>query len=229
VAAHPNDPQVMERAADWLRVNEAHTRYFVLLTAVIARTEGAKEWLDRGEEYIRTPGSSHLNVILGVLLTAGKADPKYIEMAFDFIVGKADKRYRSWIDYNLSRALVRNLDNAEKYLNGTYEEQRKKTVCASIAGGMKRFPDTIAAFALDMVPRLDSGYVYHILRNVITRGLEDDYLDEMIAQWLVDNYRRRGYGGMLDALHKNRAFWKRLLMLRELPKRIRDDFNARNS
>jgi hypothetical protein len=159
------------------------------------------------------------------LLTAGKADPKYVEMAFDFIEDMTPKG-RNPVLYHLSRSVVRNFPNAVKYLIGPHDEQRKKMVCASIALGMKRFPDTIAAFALDVVAGLNPEHVYQILRNAVTRHLEVDYLDGMIAQWLMDNYRRRGYGGMLDALRTNTSFWERLLILGMLPKKIVADFNG---
>jgi hypothetical protein len=229
VVANPTDAEVTELAADWLRANEAHPQSYQLLNVMIARSDGSKEWLDRGEQYVNKPGSIHPETVLGVLLTAGKANPKFIEMAFDFMENTTLKGHRNSLLYHLSRALVRNFHNAVQYLNGAYDEQRKKTVCASVAAGMRRFPDTIAAFALDVVDRLAPEHVYHILWNVITRRLEVDYLDEMIARWLVDNYYRRGYGGMLNALRKNPDYWERLLALGILPRRIVEDFSARGN
>lgn len=219
--------EVRKLAIDWLTANETHPQFNQMLAVMIARSDGAEEWLRRGEHYLGKSESAHPETILGVLVTAGKADPRYIEMAFDFIDGTPSVGHRKSLLYHLKRALVRNFENAVEYLNGPYDDKRKRTVCASIALGMKQFPDTIAAFALDVIYRIDSGHVYSILWNVITRGREDDYLDEMIAQWLVDNYHRRGYGGMLDALNKNPTFWQRLLTLGVLPKRVVEDFNSR--
>jgi hypothetical protein len=219
----------MERAARWLGANKAHPKYHALLSVMIARTDGAQEWLDRGEQYIKRPGSPHPEAVLGVLLTGGKADPKFIEMALDFLDGTVLKGHRMAVFMHLNNALVRNLHNAVQYLNGPFDERRKKAVCAAIALGMKRMPDTIAAFALNVVEHLAPEHVYHILRSSITRRLEVDYLDEMIAQWLVDHRRRRGYGGLLDALSNNPAQWERLLTLGILPQRIVEDFDMRRS
>jgi hypothetical protein len=76
-----------------------------------------------------------------------------------------------------------------------------------------------------VVDQLAPDHVHYILWNVITQHLEVDYLDQMVIQWLNDNYRLRGYGMMLDGLHRNPKFWARLLEPGNLPKKIIKDFN----
>jgi hypothetical protein len=227
LAANPGDEGIVDRAANWLRANESHPKYFILLKVMIARTDGAPEWLDRGEQYVNKLGNVHPEVVLGVLLTGGKADPKFIEMAFNFLDKTALKSQRHFVLSHLSRALVFNFHNAIRYLDGAYSEKRKKTVCASIAIGMNHFPDTFSDFALNAVKLLAPIHIYQILLNVITRQIENDYLDEMIAQWLIDNYRRQGYGSMLDALSKATVLGDRLLSLSLLPPKVIEDLNAR--
>jgi hypothetical protein len=226
VAAGPNDSIVMEHITKGMYITDDHPAFYKLLSVLIARSEDTDEWIVRGEQYVKKLGSVHPQVVIAVLLTRGKAYPKFIEMAFNFIEETTNNGHRKFLLFHLSRALVRNFHNAVNYLSGTHNEQRKKMVCASMALGMKRFPVTIATFALNVVDSLEPDYVYHILRNVITRRMDVDYLDEMIAQWLTNNYRRRGYGGMLDALQKNPAFWDRLLAINMVPKKVVEDFNG---
>jgi hypothetical protein len=60
--------------------------------------------------------------------------------------------------------------------------------------------------------------------------LEVDYLDEMIVQWLIDNYHRPGYGGLLKALTKNLNLWNRLISHGFIPQNVLKDFQiAQNS
>jgi hypothetical protein len=226
ITTNPSDAEVMELAADWLRRNENHPQYYVLLSVMIARTSGAPEWLNRGEQYVRKMDNVHRQVVLSVLLSAGKADLKFIELAFDFIDEASLKSHRHAVLFSLSRALVYNFNNTIKYLNGSYSAQRKRKACASTAIGMNRFPDTISEFALVVVPKLDLAHVYQILRYTVIRGLEVDYLDEMIAQWLTDNYRRPGYGGLLSALSQNISFWNRLSLHAAVPLKVLKDFQV---
>ena len=145
-------------------------------------------------------------------------------MAFDFLDGKRLASHRGFILSHLSRALLRNFQNAIHYLNGPYNERRKLKVCSCIAVGMNRLPDTTAAFVLEFVDRLAPEHVQRILLNSINRYSEVDYLDQMIADWLTANYRRQGYRHTLDSLRKNPNFWERLLALGTLPQRIKKDF-----
>jgi predicted Zn-dependent protease len=228
VAANPTDSEVMRLATDWLTANESHPEAYCLLKVMISRSDGAKGWLERGEQYLKMPDAKHPEEVLAVLLTGGKAAPKFIEMALDFTTGSVAKKHRRSVLFALSRSVVYNFQNAVQYLNAPYDERRKNMVCTAIAFGMKRFPDTISGIVLDALKQLSPSHVYHILRSSIARRLEVDYVDQMIRQWLIDNFRRPGYGSMLDALRKNPSHWMRLQALGTIPSRIMHDFAARD-
>jgi predicted Zn-dependent protease len=223
LTAHSNNSAVWEFVTQWLTTNETHPKYHEVLRVAIARSGGAKDWLALGVRYATNPNCVDPRSMYGVLITAGKAEPALVDMAFDFLDGKTVSN-PDIVVYHLSRALVRNFHNAVRYLNGPFEEKRKLIVCGSIARGMKRLPDTVAAFALNVVDELAPKHLHYILLNVIRKGFELDYLDQMIADWLISNERRPGYGGMLKTLSNNPDYRKRILALNILPARIRKDF-----
>lgn len=224
LAASPNDPEIQQLAADWLDSNPAHPQYQVLLRVMIARTEGSDDWLRRGEQYVADASSSHPEMVVGVLLTRGKAASRFVELAFNFLARPLTKKSRNFVLYQLGRALVHNLANAAEYLNGRYDERRKAVVCTSIAIGMKRYQGTISKFASDGAHLINDRYLCYILSNAVARQVESEDLDRLIVDTLNNNYHRPGYGALLDALRADKDRWQSLKKGGSLSEAVVRDF-----
>jgi len=210
LAANPNDPEIQQFAASWLDSNPAHPQYQVLLRVMIARTEGSDDWLRRGEQYVENASSSHPEMVVGVLLTRGKAASRFVELAFNFLARPLTKKSRNFVLYQLGRALVHNLGNAAEYLNGGHDERRKAVVCTSLAIGMKRYQATISKFTSDGARLIDDRHLCYILSNAVARLVESEDLDRLIVDTLNNKYHKPGYGALLDALRTDKDRWQRL-------------------
>jgi len=210
VARSAADERVAALADGWLASNRDHRQYQYLLGTMIVRTDGAERWLRLGEEYVRQPDALQRQQVLGVLVTGGKAAPKYVEMALDYLdclAGPATEKYRKFVLYHLCRALARNPANAAEYLSGPFPEGRKRLVAAHWVWGLKGLPDYLAALADTAFDKLDPARAAWMLRRLVERQVTGDRLDDMLVAWLDANYRSPGYGKLLRALAARPGQW----------------------
>ena len=228
VAANPADPEIRTRAMNWLHGNENHPQVQHLLKTAIARSDGDDAWLARGEVYLRKPGCQHPEHIIAVLISAGKARARFLDMALEYMNGDIAKGPRGFLLYHLGRALIRNGANAVDYLRGCESEEWARDVCRGIAWAIKRSEEGVAAFVREALPKLSADQTYWILRDAVRYGAECDELGAVLAQWLIGNHWQRGYGGMMELLATRPAQWKRVLALGVLPRTIVDDYAARS-
>jgi tetratricopeptide (TPR) repeat protein len=227
VAANPDAPEIKELAIRFLKLYENRPGYSQILSVLITRTDGADEWMDLGEEYFNKQDSHNRAGILAVLMTGGKALPRFIEMALSYIKGPLPRSERKFILFTLTK-IVHNLQNAVLFLYGPYSENDKNLVCKAIALGLDRSPDSAAEFALNIAADLNPEHLRRILIEIVRNGMTEDFLDAFIAEWLNENYHRTGYGAVLTAFARNLDLWNRV-SLQALDNRVIYDFEQLNN
>jgi len=92
---------------------------------------------------------------------------------------------------------------------------------------MKRYPNTVPAFTRDIVGHLTPDHTYLVLLNMIKSEIESEDLDSLLAKWLARNFRRRGYGGMLEILRKHHKHWERVREIKGFRTEIIQDFERK--
>lgn len=221
VAANAEDERVREEALHWLGANADHPQAFKVLQTMIARLPEKDRLLEMGEQYVKNAGASHPEEIAAVLLTAGKARPKYISLALD--VAERSPKIRRALLYHLSRAAINNPENCSEYLNGAFDEQRKSVVCRSLAIGLHRRPDAIMPFLQETADRLSSRNLSLVFQYAISLDIPSDDLALAVGRWLMVNYQSTAYRRVLGALRRNPRFWERLRALMPIPNEVRRD------
>ncbi len=225
VTAHPNDGTIEQLAIDWLDKNETHPHQQEILRVMIARSNGAEKWLARGQLYIDQTNCRHPEQVISVMLTARKAAPRFIELALNFNAkDSTSKKHREYVLHTLSNSLAHNPVSFLDYLDSDVADGRKNLLCSLIVSGIKHCPQTIPSFVAALV-RLSDDHSYFVAKNIVSRGIKSDDLDQWLATWLSDNFRRKGYGGMLQTLQKKPSAWARLLKSGKVSKAIINDFN----
>ncbi|MBI2421336.1 MAG: hypothetical protein HYV27_00805 [Candidatus Hydrogenedentes bacterium] len=225
ISAWPDDPMVEKTATEWLSNNENHAGYVEMLSTIIARSVGAEKWLRCGEAYLARPNCRNPEGIISVLVTAGKANADAVDRALDYFdAPSTPKKSASFVRIQLSKALANNLENTVAYLYGVLNEERNRFICDTLAYGLAQNPEGFADFIEVHAPDLMSEYEQRILCKLILLKQSTDAFDEWVATWLVRNYRRPGYGGVLQAIRNRPALWGRLIELNALNSEIIWDY-----
>jgi hypothetical protein len=200
VANHPEDPEVKKRATQWLEENRDHTNRSHLLKTLIARCQGDEEWLDRGMAYLQEPGTKHHQNIVAALLTGSGAAPPYVELALDYLQSLARGQHKAFILVKLTQALAHNPENAFACLQGGLPDDRKKTICRSIALVFDRYPANAPDFLAAWPDALPAEHQALILVNLLLDKVDLPETDRFLADWLDKHYLGPGYGTVLQAL-----------------------------
>lgn len=229
VAANPANAAVARRAIDWLDANPDHPKAYWLIPPLVSANPANATVLKKAIDWLDAkPTHPQAFFLLPPLVKAGKADPKLIDIALN-IIGPIKKGQRDYVLPALARALVHNLENAGRYLNGIYAEERKHLVCALIGKGMKPDPDVFTDFVYHGANDIAPDHWYNILKSAVLEQAESDNLNAIIARWLNENFRAPVYFEMLDAFTENYQRWVRIERLGSLRSEIEQDFDALRS
>ena len=223
VANNPTDDDVKQRAVACLEAKPDHPHAQYLLATLIARTDGDPFWLARGEDYLQDPRALHPQNIIAPLLTAAKADPRYVTRALAYC-NTAPKRHRAFVMHNLGRALAHNPDNALRCFEVL--DDQGDALSAAAALGLKRASACVGPFVDVVLSRLGNEALYHLLRRIVRYEAVTGELAGFMAEWLQKHHPGQGYRSMLGLLAEHPGPWEAVLETGLLPQNIIDDYKG---
>jgi hypothetical protein len=160
--------------------------------------------------YLQEPGTRHHQNIVAALLTGSGASPPYVELALDYLQGQVRRRAKNFVLVKLTQALAHNPENAFACLQGDFPDDRKMTICRSIAVGLSRYPANVPDFLAAWPDALPERYQALILVNLLSHKVDLPETDRFLADWLDEHYRQPGYRTVLQALQQSADTKKRL-------------------
>ncbi|MGZ8955234.1 MAG: hypothetical protein ACXW0Q_11205 [Methylovulum sp.] len=207
IAKKHDDPVVLNFAKQWLNDKQSHPGHALVLGALIANSRNCPEIIAMGENYLDCPNPQHSVQITVALLYGGEAAPHHVERAMQFIETSSSNEQRDFLRIRLSIAIIHNPHAFLEYFHCGFDAKEKIKLCRSAAHGLRKRPELEESFLATVCPILDTEYTGWILSTAANLGTISEIVATHIGQWLVVNFRRPGYGTMLDALHKHPSSW----------------------
>ena len=162
--------------------------------------------------------------VLAAMISARKAAKTYLDMALSQLE-QVESEKRSFLSYQLSRALANNVLAGVRYLRGTSDADRKLRIAASLAAGLARYPIRAEEF-VENLSATPADYQGTLLAGCIRSQMYGAILDCVVEGWLAQNYKKeRDYAHVLSELKNHPVRWHDLLERKNLSAEIIADFN----
>jgi hypothetical protein len=223
VAAHPEHNDVITAARSWLDQNPSGSQAHEVLVTLITRSDGAEEWMQRGEEALLHTASSGKRSLLVALLIGSKADRQYIERTIELFLAERQIKNKTFLLASLSRALANNIVNALLFLAGQSAREYRRVATKALARGLRTYGNRAQEF-LEMSHDSPKEYTGVLLAGCVASEVPGDILNDVLRRWLNTHQRGRGYGAVLKALNAHPSRWQALVELGGLQLGVRRDF-----
>jgi hypothetical protein len=196
IRANSGDQELQQCALEMIQINPLHQQIYRLPAALIACT-GSNEMLRLGEALVANPQQPGRTAILAELLSAGEVEPRYIDLAIEYLILRK----------------TGSMSNT------------KRRLLHSLAFGIKRHPQSLVELLRGRIEVLSSDDANALIVFLLDIGVESEELTKFIAKRLAVIFERRGYGFIHRAVRRNPTVRESLLSLRELDFRVRSDLN----
>ena len=223
VAARPADDQVIGVARIWLDLNANHLHAYELLRTLITRSDGAGEWMHKGQEALFHATGGAKRSLLIALLAGSKASQHYVELTLDAIEIEPDIRNKTFLLGSLGRCLANNVPNALLFLSGQSAPGHKRVATQALARGFRKYPNRAQEF-LEQSHASPTEYAGFLLSACIASEVSGDVLNGVLRSWLNDHQYRKGYGAVLKTLKQHPARWQALTEFGGLSVAVKVDY-----
>jgi hypothetical protein len=223
VAARPADDEVVGVARTWLGNNPNHPHAYELLSTLITRSDGAEEWMQKGNEALHNATEASKRTLLVALLAASKVEKYYVELTLDAISAESDIRNKTFLLGSLGRALANNVQNSLQFLAGQSLPEHKLVAAQAFARGLRKYPNRAQEF-LERSVSAPAEYTGLLLSACIASEVSGELLNPVLRRWLNDHQRARGYGLVLKALKQYPDHWQALSEEGDLSLAVRIDY-----
>ncbi len=224
VAARPGDDEVAAMARNWLLQFPNHSSRSTLLITLITRSDGASEWMQKGEDALADAGEGSKRNLVAALLSGSKAKERYVEMTLEMITHENNQGGKTFLIAKLAGALAHNIENCIRFLRNPPTPALKRTAVQAFARGLRQYPDCVEELlpVINCVPKDDTGF---LLSVCIESEVPDDTLSHVLCQWLNDRQRAKGYRMVLMSLKRHPSRWHALMKLGRVKQGVRSDFH----
>jgi hypothetical protein len=224
VAARTADERVLEVARGWLHREPGHPQTYNLLSTLITRSDGAEEWIAKGEAALVNASGGAGRTLLVALLAGSKANIYFIERTIDAIIAEMNMGRKTHLRIYLGRTLANNIQNALLFLSGQSTSERKLVAAQALVRGLERYANRAQEF-LEIGHTAPSEYLGLLLAACIASKVAEETLNDLLLPWLNDHQRMRGYGAVLKALKQHPERWQALIESGNLSDAVQIDFH----
>ena len=224
VANWPGDAKVVAAAGDWLSQNKNNPKAIHLLSTLIVRSDGAPNWVQFGDEYIETATHRGRAVtILTAVLSSSKGAAPRIDQVIDRLNDSSWEQTHKTLKFQLSKTLANNIDNAFAYLQCHRSDALGEFCANSLGHGLRRYDNRAEEF-LEGIDRCPGEFWGKLIAYCLGSNLQSPLLDRTVADFLRDNFHKRGYGLLLRSLRDHLADKPGSINLELLDDSVRKDF-----
>jgi hypothetical protein len=224
ISRWPDHPDVVAAGTRWLSHNVGHRAYPAILGSVITHCRNDFETIKLGEEFLQRIEDGQRSPIILALIYGGQASPQHVKRALDFIETKEGLPLGTSILARVGVALAHHPKSLIECLGDQFSHEQKHLLCYRSVCALLKYRPLIESFLYEVCRGTTGPFLLTILKTAIRHELVSAALGYCVAEWLVANFRRSGYSGILEELKRHPSVYHRTLGTLKLSSAIQQDY-----